>query len=70
MTIKINHPRGPVPQGVQTWTTEELLTEFEMLSFAAPFVLVRRRSDGQRGSLQFTGGGGQPRLYFSFREAT
>ena len=36
------------------WTTDELRAEFEVLGFAAPFVVVRRRLDGQRGSLEFT----------------
>lgn len=68
--IRINHPAGDVPAGALTWTTEELVSEFEVLSFAAPYVVVRRLADGQRGSLEFTGGGGQPRLYFDFKEAT
>ena len=29
------------------WTTDELRAEFEVIGFAAPFVVVRRRSDGQ-----------------------
>jgi hypothetical protein len=45
------------------WTTAELQAEFEVIGFAAPFVVVRRRSDGQRGSLEFTH---QPRVYFGF----
>jgi hypothetical protein len=47
----------------QRWTTDELQRDFEVLGFAAPFVVVRRRSDGQRGSLEFTH---QPRVYFGF----
>jgi hypothetical protein len=50
-------------QGRQ-WTTEELQRDFEVLGFAAPFVVVRRRSDGQRGSLEFTH---SPRVYFGWR---
>jgi hypothetical protein len=34
------------------------------MGYAAPFVVVRRRSDGQRGSLEFSH---QPRVYFGWR---
>ncbi len=47
------------------WDTEELRTEFEVLGFMAPFVVVRRRSDNQKGSLEFQH---HPRFYFSFTE--
>jgi hypothetical protein len=47
----------------QRWTTQELTRDFEVLGFAAPFVVVKRRSDGQRGSLEFTH---DPRVYFGF----
>ncbi len=47
-----------------TWDSAELARDFEVLGFAAPFVVVRRRSDGQRGSLEFTH---QPRIYFGWR---
>ena len=46
------------------WTTDELRAEFEVCGYAAPFVVVRRRSDGQRGTLEFTH---SPRVYFSWR---
>lgn len=48
-----------------TWTTAELQEEFEVLSFAAPFVVVKRKSDGALGSLEFTH---SPRIYFGWRE--
>jgi hypothetical protein len=47
----------------QRWTTAELQADFEVLGFAAPFVVVRRRSDGRKGSLEFTH---SPRTYFGF----
>ena len=47
------------------WTTEELQCEFEVTGFLAPFVVVRRKSDGQRGSLMFQH---SPRYYFGFQE--
>jgi hypothetical protein len=43
-----------------TWTTEELQRVFEVIAFAAPFVLVRRRSQDRRGTLEFTH---RPRTY-------
>lgn len=51
----------------QTWTTEQMTAEFEVLGFAAPFVVVRRRSDGRQGSLEFRG---SPRVYFGWEEGT
>lgn len=49
----------------RTWTTEELQRDFEVIGFAAPFVVVRRCSDGQRCTLEFTH---SPRIYFSWQE--
>jgi hypothetical protein len=69
MTIEISHPDSPVPDDVPTWTTEELTRDFDVEGFMAPYVVVRRKSDGQRGSLQFTGGGGEPRIYWDFNPA-
>ena len=48
----------------QTWDTDELRRDFEVLSFAAPFVVVKRKSDGVKGSLEFTH---SPRVYFGWR---
>jgi hypothetical protein len=50
------------PKG-QTWTTEQLREEFEVQGFMAPFVVVRRKSDGVRGTLTFRHA---PRVYFDF----
>ena len=46
------------------WDTSQLAEEFEVLGFLAPVVVVRRRSDGMKGSLEFQH---SPRLYFSFQ---
>jgi hypothetical protein len=46
------------------WTTAEMTAEFETLGFAAPYVVVRRRSDGVKGTLEFTH---SPRTYFGWR---
>lgn len=50
----------------ETWDTTELQRDFEVLQFQAPLVIVRRKSDGQLGSLEFTH---RPRVYFSWRGA-
>lgn len=46
------------------WDTEQLREDFEVIAFGAPFVMVRRRSDGVTGSLQFEHA---PRRYFDWR---
>jgi len=48
----------------QVWDTDRMCQEFEVKGFAAPFVVVRRKSDGKLGSLMFQH---QPRFYFSFQ---
>jgi hypothetical protein len=47
----------------QVWNTEELSRDFEVIGFMAPLVVVHRRSDGKKGSLEFQH---QPRIYFGF----
>ena len=47
----------------QVWSTSELQVDFTVLGFAAPLVIVSRKSDGVRGSLYFQN---DPRFYFSF----
>ena len=47
------------------WDTKELQVEFEVQGFAAPFVVVKRKKDGKRGTLTFQH---MPRFYFDFRE--
>ena len=46
------------------WSTDQLSDDFEVLGFMAPLVVVRRRSDGRKGSLEFQHG---PRFYFNFQ---
>ena len=46
-----------------TWTTSELQEDFEVEGFGGGLCVVRRKSDNQRGSLQFDH---MPRLYFNF----
>lgn len=47
----------------QVWDTQQLREQFEVLGFMAPLVVVRRKSDGVKGSLEFQH---SPRLYFNF----
>ncbi len=47
----------------QVWDTGQLAADFEVVGFIAPLVVVRRRADGVKGSLQFQH---SPRLYFGF----
>jgi hypothetical protein len=63
--IENNQPQADLSADEgQTWTTGQLSRDFEVLGVAAPFVVVRRRSDGQLGSLEFTH---SPRVYFGWR---
>ena len=48
----------------KVWTTNELAEDFEVIGFMAPLVVVRRKADGVKGSLEFQH---QPRLYFNFQ---
>jgi hypothetical protein len=50
----------------QVWNTEELQRDFEVLGFAMCLCVVRRRSDGVKGSIEF---GHSPRFYYSFTPA-
>lgn len=49
----------------QTWDTKQLQEDFEVKSFVAPFVVVKRKSDGKMGSLQFHH---MPRIYYGWVE--
>lgn len=57
-----DYSTGELPTG-QTWDTTELQRDFKVLGFCAPYVTVRRRSDGRRGLLQFSH---SPRVYWGF----
>lgn len=48
----------------KVWSTDEMQAEFEAIGFLAPLIVVRRRSDGRKGSLEFQN---HPRFYFSFQ---
>lgn len=48
----------------QVWDTRQLGEDFDVLGFMAPVVVVRRKSDGRKGSLFFQH---SPRFYFDFK---
>ena len=48
----------------QVWNTQQLGEDFEVIGFAAPLVVVKRRKDGVKGSLFFQH---NPRFYFGFQ---
>jgi hypothetical protein len=50
----------------QTWDTAELQRDFTVVGFAAPYVVVVRKSDNVKGVLEFTH---SPRVYFNFEVA-
>ena len=50
----------------QVWDTTQLQEDFQVLSFAAPYIVVRRKSDEQKGSLTFQH---SPRLYYGWQES-
>ena len=56
---------------VATWgevlTTDEATDKYEFEGFGGGLAVVTRKSDGVRGSLNFTD---YPRYYFDFMEAT
>jgi hypothetical protein len=68
MCAEINATAGPRAEleakHGQVWDTDEMCRDFQALGFMAPFVVVRRRSDGVRGSLMFQH---SPRFYFGFQ---
>jgi hypothetical protein len=67
MVAEINTNAGPraelEAQHGQVWDTSQLQEDFQVVGFLAPVVVVRRRSDGVRGSLMFQN---DPRFYYSF----
>ena len=48
----------------QVWDTQQLAQDFEVIGFMAPLVVVRRKADGVKGSLEFQH---QPRFYFNWQ---
>jgi len=61
--IETGQPEMDLKFARKRWSTDELRTEFEVIGFMAPFVVVKRKADGVKGSLEFTH---DPRWYFNF----
>lgn len=49
----------------KVWNTDELTREYDVIGFGAPLVVVRRKSDGAVGSMEFQH---YPRFYFNWVE--
>lgn len=47
------------------WNTEEFQRDFDVIGFAAPFVVVVRKSDDVKGTVEFTAS--PERIYFGWR---
>ena len=67
MTVESHDPQAErtrlEAQYGQVWDIGQLSQDFEVIGFMAPYVVVRRRLDGRKGSLEFQH---HPRLYFNF----
>lgn len=62
-----DYSTGEMPaETEQQWTSEQLQADFDVLAFQAPYVKVRRKSDGLVGIMQFNH---NPRIYFNFQRA-
>jgi hypothetical protein len=61
--LATGQPAADLAKADQRWDTAQLSAEFEVIGFMAPFVVVRRRADGVKGSMEFTH---NPRFYFNF----
>jgi hypothetical protein len=49
----------------QVWDTDEMRQDFEAQGFGAPYIVVIRKEDGIKGSLEFQH---RPRFYFNFQK--
>ena len=47
----------------EVWDLDQLREQFEVVQFAAPFVVVRRKEDGVRGAVLFQH---SPHFYWGF----
>jgi hypothetical protein len=61
--LTTGQPARDLETAEEKWTTDELREQFDVVGFLAPFVVVRRKTDGVKGSLEFTH---NPRVYFNF----
>ena len=61
--LESGQPHRDLAAAEKRWDTDALRLEFEVIGFMAPFVVVKRKSDGAKGSMEFTH---DPRWYFNF----
>ena len=61
--LATGQPYRDLETATDRWTTDQLREEFDVVGFAAPFVVVIRKADKVKGSLEFTH---NPRVYFNF----
>jgi hypothetical protein len=62
--VTINHPVNPAAEGVETWDSFSMQSEFRASGFGDGLVFVTRRRDGVKGTLEFNG---TPRVYHTFK---
>ena len=56
---------GAIPPEGKEWSTDELTEEFQVIGFMAPFVVVKNKATGKKGSMMFRH---NPRTYFGYKE--
>ena len=56
-------PQADLAEAKVKWDHDEVREHFEIIGFMAPFCVAIRKSDGAKGSLEFTH---HPRFYFNF----
>lgn len=62
--IESGQPALDLEQATERWDTAALQRDFVVHSFLAPFVIVTRKADSLKGSMEFTH---SPRWYFNFK---
>lgn len=63
--LQSGQPQRDLETTSRRWDHIEVARDFEIIGFMAPFCACIRKSDGKRGSLEFTH---HPRFYFNFVE--
>jgi len=61
--LRSGQPHRDLDKAIVKMDTKEMSELFVVHSFLAPFVVVTRKSDGVKGTLEFTH---NPRWYFNF----
>ena len=62
--LESGQPHRDLAEAKERWDTQELGRDFIVHGFLAPFIVVTRKSDGMKGSMEFTH---SPRFYFNFQ---